>query len=101
MMQINAVLAGAIGAGSFVVSLFFLRFWRTTGDRFFLYFASSFALDAINRMVLGAMTTPEDDEPAFYLVRLLAYLLIVIAIVDKNRRSHLHTRSDDAKPNAG
>lgn len=85
-MQINAVLAGTIAAASFVVALFFLRFWRTTGDRFFLFFASSFALEGINRMVLGAMTTAQDDEPAFYLVRLFAYMLILIAIVDKNRR---------------
>ncbi|MDQ2988652.1 MAG: DUF5985 family protein [Pseudomonadota bacterium] len=85
MIELHAVLSGAVAAGSFVVALFFLRFWRTTGDRFFLYFAMSFALEALNRMVLGALAGSGEDQPAYYLVRLLAYALILIAIIDKNR----------------
>ncbi|HEU4371945.1 MAG TPA: DUF5985 family protein [Telluria sp.] len=85
MNQINTVLSGAVAAGSFVVALFFLRFWRTTGDRFFLYFAMSFALEAINRAVLGMLAGSGETQPAYYLIRLLAYGLILIAIIDKNR----------------
>ena len=33
---------GAITMGSLVIALFFLRFWRSSGDRFFIYFALSF-----------------------------------------------------------
>ena len=85
-MQFNAVLSGAVASASFIVALFFLRFWKTSGDRFFLYFAASFALEAMNRMALGTMTVSNEDEPAYYVVRLVAFVLILIAIVDKNRR---------------
>ncbi len=85
-MLLNAVLSGAIGTASLVVALFFLRFWRSTRDRFFLYFAISFALEAGGRLLMGANASYGEEAPAFYLVRLLAYLLILIAIVDKNRR---------------
>lgn len=83
--QLNTLLSGAIGAGSLVVALFFLRFWRTTRDRFFLFFAMSFALEAINRLMLGFLSGATEDRPGYYLIRLLAYALILMAIIDKNR----------------
>jgi hypothetical protein len=89
MNQFNTVLSGAVAAGSFVVALFFLRFWRTTGDRFFLYFAMSFALEAVNRAVLGMLAGAGETQPAYYLIRLLAYALILVAIIDKNRPRRL------------
>ncbi|MES2264106.1 MAG: DUF5985 family protein [Pseudomonadota bacterium] len=85
-MLVNAILSGAIACASLVVALFFLRFWRSTRDRFFLYFSISFALEAISRLLLGAVLNAAEELPEFYLLRLLAYLLILIAIVDKNRR---------------
>jgi hypothetical protein len=84
-MFVNAVLSGAIGTASLVAALFFLRFWRSTRDRFFLYFAISFTLEAGARLLIGATASYGEETPAFYLVRLLAYLLILVAIVDKNR----------------
>ncbi|OWW19185.1 DUF5985 family protein [Noviherbaspirillum denitrificans] len=82
----NNLLLGAIAMGSMVAALFFLRFWRSTGDRFFLFFALSFFIEGINRAVLGpAAQTTLDESPAYYLVRLLSYGLILCAILDKNR----------------
>ncbi|HAT31366.1 MAG TPA: hypothetical protein DCW29_11100 [Janthinobacterium sp.] len=80
------MLSGAIACASLIVSLFFLRFWRSTRDRFFLYFAISFALEACGRLLIGSGPSYDQKMPAFYLIRLVAYLLILIAIVDKNRR---------------
>ena len=37
-------LTGAVTFGFFVASLFFLRFWRRTGDTLFMAFALAFAL---------------------------------------------------------
>ncbi len=82
---INELLMGGIAFGSFVAGLFFFRFWRSTKDRFFLYFALSFWIEAANRIAL-AVSLGSELEPVFYLVRVVAYGLIVLAILQKNRR---------------
>ncbi len=79
------MLLGAIAMASLVVSLFFLRFWRSTGDRFFLFFALSFFIDGMDRVLLAPGAQSTDEAPAYYLVRLVAYALILVAILDKNR----------------
>ena len=85
------VLLGAIAMASLIIGLFFLRFWRRTGDRFFLFFAIAFGLEGINRALLGLMRNPSEAEPFFYLVRLLSFLIILIAIIDKNRANETNT----------
>ena len=79
-------LIGIIAAMSLVIALFFLRFWRTTRDRFFLFFALSFLIEAINRALMVSVTGWLENSPSFYMIRLLAYLLIIVAILDKNRK---------------
>lgn len=81
----NALLLGAIAMASLVAALFFLRFWRDTHDRFFLLFAIAFLVEALHRVALGLTNVAQEQEPFFYLVRMLAYGLIIVAIVDKNR----------------
>jgi hypothetical protein len=78
------ILMGGIAVGNLVAGLFFFRFWRSTHDRFFLYFALSFCIEAANRVAL-ALTVSSELEPVFYLVRVVAYGLIVLAILQKNR----------------
>ena len=79
------LLMGAIAAGSGFAGLFFFRFWRHTRDRFFLFFAGSFWLEALNRVALALLPYANEQEPLFYLVRLVAYGLIIAAIWQKNR----------------
>ena len=79
----NQLLAGAIAMGSFVIALFFFSFWRSARDRFFLYFALSFLIQGLHRLYASGANAGE-DTPLHYLVRLLAYLLILWAIVEKN-----------------
>lgn len=81
----NTLLLGAIAMASLVAALFFARFWRDTHDRFFLLFAIAFLVEALHRTALGLTHIAQEHEPFFYLVRLLAYGLIIVAIVDKNR----------------
>jgi uncharacterized membrane protein HdeD (DUF308 family) len=83
----NLILLGAIAMASLVAALFFLRFWRQTRDRLFLFFALSFFVEGINRVVLGLVGQPNESQPFFYLVRLFSFVLIVIAILDKNRKA--------------
>lgn len=81
----NEILLGAIAMASMVAALFFLRFWRSTGDRFFLFFALSFFIEGVSRAMLAPAAQTTDEVPAYYLIRLLAYGLILYAIFDKNR----------------
>jgi uncharacterized membrane protein HdeD (DUF308 family) len=81
----NQLLLGAIVMACLIISLFFLRFWRKTRDRFFLFFAAAFFAEGVNRIILGLTTVPSEAEPFFYIIRLFSFLLILVAIVDKNR----------------
>jgi hypothetical protein len=78
-----------------VIALFFLRFWRNSGDRFFLYFAMSFLVQAAHR-VFAALVMANDtheENPLHYLIRLLAYLLIIWAVLEKNWRRRAQPQS--------
>jgi len=81
----NEMLVGAIATASMVAGLFFLRFWKSTRDRFFLYFSMSFFIEGFNRFLLGFMGGVREEAPAYYLIRLVAYGLILVAILDKNQ----------------
>ena len=81
----NEIMLGAIAAGCLAVSLFFFRFWRSTRDRFFLLFALSFLIEGVNRVVLYETVGLSEDAPIYYIIRLIAYGLILAAIIDKNR----------------
>jgi hypothetical protein len=76
---------GFTAMGCFVAALFFVRFWRTTGDRFFAWFALGFAIFGANRVALGFVSENSEARPALYGVRLLAFLVILGAIAEKNR----------------
>lgn len=80
----NELLAGGIATASLVAGLFFFRFWRQTRDRFFLFFTLSFVIEGLNRFALYALAGLDDQHPIYYLIRLVAYGLIVWAILDKN-----------------
>jgi uncharacterized membrane protein HdeD (DUF308 family) len=82
---VNQLLMGAIAVASLLAGLFFFRFWRSSRDRFFLYFALSFWIEGVNRIALGLAEGNEND-PFFYGVRTVAYGLILAAIWQKNRR---------------
>jgi hypothetical protein len=79
------LLLGAVMMACFVASVFFLRFWRATHDRFFLFFAISFAIQGINRLMMGFGNYSSENEPLIYGIRLIAFLIILYAIIDKNR----------------
>ena len=82
----DQISAGALAMGFAVAGLFFLRFWRATRDRLFAFFALSFFILAINR-VGTALYYPEvaDRGDHLYWVRFFAFLVILLAVIDKNR----------------
>ena len=79
-------LSGAIMMGCFVAATFFWRSWLRTTDRLFVWFALSFLILGIERLAIVATNAAETTTPWVYLLRVLAFALIAIAIVDKNRR---------------
>ena len=83
MTPINAFLMGVIAAGCWVAAVFFLRFWRETRDRLFAMFAAAFALLGLTRVAL-VFVHAENNEYVYW-ARLAAFVLILVAIVDKNR----------------
>lgn len=93
MADVNTLLLGAIAMASLVAGLFFLRFWRDTRDGFFLLFALAFLVEGVNRAALGLSVVSQEQQPFFYLVRLFSFVLILLAIVVKNRR-----RAERIKP---
>ena len=87
--SLNPFLFGAIAMGSLVAALFFPRFWTLTSDRFFLLFSGAFFIEAASRTVLAFETIPNEREPLYYLPRLLAFSLIALAVILKNKpRGH-------------
>ena len=80
----NNFILGMLVLATIVVGLFFLRFWRRTRDRLFAIFAAAFWLMGLNWLLLATIRGDEVNS-ALYLIRLLAFVLILVAIVDKNR----------------
>ena len=68
-----------------MAAAFFLRFWRQTRDPFFIAFAIGFAVLAVQRVLLVREFGLIENRAAAYGVRLLAFLVIVYAVVIKNR----------------
>ena len=84
MTKYQALAAGVLIMGYLVAALFFLRFWQQTLDRFFGLFAASFVILAVQRMALVVVDV-QANAVWLYSLRLLAYLLILGAIIEKNR----------------
>lgn len=78
-------LLGVLVAASLIAGLFFLRFWRTTRDRLFGMFAAAFFLLATNWFLMAFAHGKESQSLLLYVVRLLAFVIILIGIADKNR----------------
>ena len=81
----NIIFWSMTGMACFGVSVCFARFWRQTNDRLFGLFALAFALLGVNLLLLAAINPAHESRHLIYLLRLAAFLVIILAIVDKNR----------------
>jgi len=84
-MTLYDFLSGAISFGFYVCGLFFLRYWHRSRDELFLTFALAFALLGTGQAILTLGHLPTEERGALYLLRLGAFLLILLAIYRKNR----------------
>jgi uncharacterized membrane protein YoaK (UPF0700 family) len=76
--------SGLITMGYFIAGVFFLRFWRRTSDSLFVIFACAFLLLALTQAVLALAGIIREEQSWIYLIRLVAFLLIIVGIVRKN-----------------
>lgn len=84
-MTLYDFLAGAVALGFLVCALFFLRFWRRTREGLFLSFGLAFVLLGIGQTIITLGSIPTEDRGSIYLIRLAAFLLILVGIYRKNR----------------
>ncbi len=76
---------GAVVMGCFMSALFFLNFWKRSKDRFFVLFASAFLLLGLSWWAYAFAHNANEFNRPVYLLRLFAFLLIIVAVIDKNR----------------
>ena len=81
-----AFLHGLVAMGLAVSALFFVKYWRQTRDRLFVYFAAAFGLMAIERVAVVFAQLRLENVAWLYVMRLVAFVLIAWAIIDRNRR---------------
>lgn len=81
----NEFLSGMAAAGSLGVGLIFVRLWRDTSDRFFALFGVAFWVLALDWVALAWAAPGTEHRHYFYVPRFIAFLLIIAAIIDKNR----------------
>lgn len=82
----SSLLTGALVMACAVIGLHFLRFWKSSRDSFFLYFALAFWIQGVQWLHSGTRDDLTEYSPIYYVARLVAYGLIVMAIIRKNMR---------------
>lgn len=82
-----ALTIGIITMGYATGALFFFRFWRESQDRLFLIFGIAFSTLAFQQLVYGLTNEASESPALLYLIRLIAFILILVAILDKNLKA--------------
>jgi hypothetical protein len=78
LQTVSATAAAAAG-------LFFFRFWRESRDRLFAFFGAAFWVLALSWALLALIDPSDETRPYVYAIRLVAFLLMIVGMVDKNR----------------
>ncbi len=84
-MPVGELLLGGIAMACFTITLFFLRFWKTTQDRLFLFLAASFFVEGLERVAIALVPHSGEHEPLFYLIRLISFVILLYGIGEKNK----------------
>jgi hypothetical protein len=79
-------LQGGAAVGAWIVAMFLVKFWRESRDRLLLLFSLAFVVLGLNWALVSVFHPGGETRHLYYLLRLVAFLLILGAILDKNRR---------------
>ena len=85
LSSLKVLLNGAVMMGYWTVALFFLRYWRSSRDRLFGFFALAFTVMGANSAAIALLRVDDERNYYLYVARLLSFLVILYAIWDKNR----------------
>ncbi len=88
---INNLFLGGVVTCCLLAGLFFCQFYVRTRDRLLLLFAIAFWVLGLNWLML-AFAQRNEVRTILYILRLLAFLLILYGILDKNRSARRRTR---------
>jgi hypothetical protein len=83
--QLLVFASGALTALGLTAALFFLRHWQTTRDRLFVFFAIAFVGLAASWAAMVVWPALGEHDAYVYGIRLVAFLALIVGIVDKNR----------------
>lgn len=75
---------GATTFGSWVIALFFLKYWKRTRDRLFLFFSAAFWILSVNWIALATTTPDYEARHWIFVARVLAFSFMILGILDKN-----------------
>ncbi len=79
--------SGALLVENLIIALIFLRFWKKANDRFFGFFSFAFGIMGLERLLLVLGDVVKETSSAIYILRLFAFLLIIWAVIDKNKNA--------------
>ena len=89
MSDITSFLQAVSATAAWVSGLFFLRFWHESRDPLFGFFGAAFWLLALSWGLLGVSSPTEETRPYIYSLRLLAFVLLIVGMIVKNRQSRV------------
>ena len=87
MEAVLQFLYGGLALMCMIVGFFFLRYWYIQRDRFFLWFMCAFWALGAGWGVHLVYATSSETGAHVYVFRLVGFMLIILAIIDKNRRT--------------
>ena len=82
-----SMIIGIIVMGYAIGALFFFRFWRESRDRLFLMFGIAFAVLGFQQLLYGLTDEASESPVLLYLIRLIAFVIILAGILDKNLKA--------------
>lgn len=77
-------LRGATAMADIGVAVYFYRFWKDSSDGLFGGFSAAFALMAVSVIAVEILGEPGEFTPFAYIIRVAAFLCIILAIISKN-----------------
>ncbi len=80
---VRIAMQGAIAMGHLVVACFFVKFWRESRQRLFLYFACGFIVLTIHRTMFALTFGDPAWDTIPITLRLIGYLTILAGIIDR------------------
>lgn len=87
MRSVVAFLQTVAATGAWDSGVVFLVLWWESRDALFAFFAAAFWLLALSWILRALFNPMGESRPYVYAIRLLAFTLIIVAIIHKNRQA--------------